>query len=502
MTQRSLRPLAAALAVTALTSAAGPVAAAEADGTTPQVTIASLPAVVYDAHRGGGLEARENSLSGLRSAYESGTVHVLDLDTRELADGTIVLMHDETVDRVTSATGLVSDYTVEGWKGLTLDIGSWLPWQLPAESPPTLEEVLDELGGATVLTVEAKDAESVDRIAAMVRRRSLEASVFVNTNEPQVARYISSLGLQSHLWRSAAQMRDEDPRALPDVDLIDLDIRADDAAFRRYVDAGFRRVWAHTLVTRAERDRALALGATGIITDNPRYISGSSDDFPAAPTAVRVVDPPRAAQVSDSTRIALRLKMQSGPDNPAARAGVHGRGVSSRTVSARDGINELRLTTVGARAGRTAVRIEVPAGRSGERRWLAGSARSHLRLTKEDLEVRTSAAVEGRRVVVATRVLDSAARAYRGPRPERARPTAAGVDRARLTLRLLRPDGEVVHRTRLASVVTQTPRTTPPAHGRSRYGWRAPEAGDYVVEVRQHGATYRTVAVTTRFRVE
>ncbi len=195
----------------------------------------------------------------------AGTVHVLDVDSRQLADGTAVLMHDRDVGRTTDHGGPVSDYTAATWRDVLLDTGDE-----PPERAPTFEAFLDAAGGRAVITVEAKDAAGLPVLARIIRERHLQDSVLINTNEPTVAERIHELGMLSHLWRSAAQMAADDPRAWAGyVDVLDVDLEASDDQIRAALESGIARVWAHTVVTPAQRDRLLALGATGIVTDYP-----------------------------------------------------------------------------------------------------------------------------------------------------------------------------------------------------------------------------------------
>ena len=50
------------------------------------------------AHRGGGQEAPENTMSAFAHAYEAGVRH-METDAHLTADGQVVICHDETVDR-------------------------------------------------------------------------------------------------------------------------------------------------------------------------------------------------------------------------------------------------------------------------------------------------------------------------------------------------------------------------------------------------------------------
>jgi glycerophosphoryl diester phosphodiesterase len=230
----------------------------------------SLPRVTYVAHRGGAREVPENSMSGLVAAFERGTAQVLDFDTRVLRDGTPVVIHDPTLNRTTFAGGEVRGLDAREWQGMRLRPRASLPGSWRSERPPTVAEVLDRFGGRVVLMLEAKDPHGLDRLADLIRARGLARSVFVNSNDPAVARRVHRLGLLAQLWRSASQLRGDRPeRWRSYVDLLDVDRRARDADLRRAVRSGIRRVWAHTVVTPRQRDRVLALGCDGVITDAP-----------------------------------------------------------------------------------------------------------------------------------------------------------------------------------------------------------------------------------------
>lgn len=267
-----------------LPAAGGPAAPLEWGG--GPLTVDALPRITYVAHRGGAREVPENSMSGLMAAYRRGTAQVLDFDTRVLRDGTPVVFHDATLNRTTFLGGAVRDLDAGEWRGVRLRPRDGLPGSWRAERPPTVAEVLDRFGGRIVLMLEAKDPRGVDRLAALIRSRGLTRSVFVNTNDPEVARRVHDLGLLSQLWRSARQLRTDRPeRWRSYVDLLDVDVRARDADLRRAVRSGVPRVWAHTVVTPAQRDRALALGCDGVITDAPGRLARRPARTPGAVSA-------------------------------------------------------------------------------------------------------------------------------------------------------------------------------------------------------------------------
>ncbi|GAA2312534.1 glycerophosphodiester phosphodiesterase family protein [Streptomyces kunmingensis] len=238
------------------------------------LSVDSLPPIVYTAHRGGALEVPENSMSGLTAAFARGTAQILDFDTRMLRDGTLVVMHDATLDRTTYSRGPVGALDRVHWLGVRLRPvpslpGLWLP-----ERPPTVAEVLDRFGGRTVLMLEAKDPPSLDGLARLIRARGLTRSVLVNSNSPAVAARAHRLGLVTQLWRSARQMRTDRPELWAGhVDVLDMDHAARDTDLLRAVRSGVPRVWAHTVNTPYDRERVLRLGCDGVITNAPGLLA-------------------------------------------------------------------------------------------------------------------------------------------------------------------------------------------------------------------------------------
>ncbi|MFD0419769.1 glycerophosphodiester phosphodiesterase [Streptomyces sp. NPDC127108] len=238
------------------------------------LTVDALPRIVYTAHRGGALEVPENSMSGLMAAFERRTAQVIDVDTRMLRDGTLVVMHDATLDRTTFSRGPVRGLTLRDWQRVRLRPPKGVPGRWRAERPPTVAEVLDRFGGRVMLMLEAKDPQSLARLGTMIHARGLARSVFVNTNKPWVARRAHHLGLLAQLWRSRTQLRTDRPRDWTSfVDVLDVDYKARDADLLRAVNSGIPRVWAHTVTTPRQRDRVLRLGCDGVITDAPGLLS-------------------------------------------------------------------------------------------------------------------------------------------------------------------------------------------------------------------------------------
>jgi len=109
------------------------------------------------AHRGASAKAPENTLAAFRLAHELGADGV-ELDVQLTADGQVVVIHDETLDRTTTGRGPVGTRTLREIK--TLDASNDLRGY-QGETVPTLEEVL-ALVGPTGMSINIELKNSVE----------------------------------------------------------------------------------------------------------------------------------------------------------------------------------------------------------------------------------------------------------------------------------------------------------------------------------------------------
>ena len=126
----------------------------------------NLPLNSIFAHRGGRKYAPENTLAAFQCGLESGC-EGLELDVRLTADSQVVVCHDATVNRTTNGRGRINGLTLEQVQAL--DAGSWFHAQYREERIPTLEQVLAQFGGKTILNIELKaNRRSAPELAALV----------------------------------------------------------------------------------------------------------------------------------------------------------------------------------------------------------------------------------------------------------------------------------------------------------------------------------------------
>ena len=109
--------------------------------------------IVVVSHRGNHIDAPENSLDAIREAIRVGANYA-EIDLRLSKDGTVVIMHDGTVDRMTNGKGKVENFTLAEISALTLK-----DHRTGADPlhPPTFEQILEIARGKINLYLDIKD---------------------------------------------------------------------------------------------------------------------------------------------------------------------------------------------------------------------------------------------------------------------------------------------------------------------------------------------------------
>lgn len=121
--------------------------------------------VLVAAHRGDWRNAPENSIQAFKNCIEMG-VDIIEIDVRITKDGVPIIIHDETLDRTTTGTGYVKDWTLDSLQTLSLRTGIGI---VTKHKIPTLEEVM-ELTKNKILVYLDKSHDKIDMILPVVEK--------------------------------------------------------------------------------------------------------------------------------------------------------------------------------------------------------------------------------------------------------------------------------------------------------------------------------------------
>ena len=229
------------------------------------------------AHRCGGSLAPENTLAAVRMGQSLG-YDAHEFDVKLSKDGVAMLLHDDTLDRTTSARGRACNFT---WTELsTFDAGSWHSDAFRGERIPTFEAVARELiSKGTLANIEIKPCHGFERATGLevaLRTRELwreapvpplfcsfsfEALVAAKEVAPEIARMFLATRFAERDWKSL--------EALEAVAFGTDYRKLDYANVPRLHDKGYRIV-TYTVNDAAVAQRLFDAGVDGIVTDNLR----------------------------------------------------------------------------------------------------------------------------------------------------------------------------------------------------------------------------------------
>ncbi|MBP8002476.1 MAG: glycerophosphodiester phosphodiesterase [Chloroflexi bacterium] len=148
---------------------------------------ATAPHVLVIAHQGGEQLRPDNTLAAFQHAAELG-VDVLEMDIHSTADGHLVVIHDDSVDRTTNGTGRITELTLAEIK--TFDAAYRWPHNVenPTEFPyrgqgitiPTLAEIFQTFPEYRI-NIEIKQTEPplAEPLCQLIREYHKEEQVLV-----------------------------------------------------------------------------------------------------------------------------------------------------------------------------------------------------------------------------------------------------------------------------------------------------------------------------------
>lgn len=231
-----------------------------------------VPRPIAFAHRGGALEAEENTLAAFSRVASLGYRHI-ETDVQATRDGVAVLFHDESLERLTDAQGAVSDYSWAELSRLRTKGG---------QAIPRLEEVLNAFPDQ-LFNIDPKSDLVVEPLARAITACNAVTRVCVASfDEARVRRLRRLLGEDlcwapghkgiARLWLSAQGLKL--PTAFPTIQVparykgIPL---VTPGLVRTARTRGIQvHVW--TVNEEDEMEHLLDLGVDGIMTDRPSLL--------------------------------------------------------------------------------------------------------------------------------------------------------------------------------------------------------------------------------------
>lgn len=220
-------------------------------------------------HRGASADAPENTLGAFLLALEQGA-DGLELDVQLTADDEVVIMHDDTLERTTSAHGRVRDLTLAQIQQATTSDG---------QPVPTLADLFATCGNQTRYNIELKEftwrSSGLDTaVAQLIQQHDLAQNCLISSFNPRLlhrAHKVMPPATPLALLRA--------PSLLQYTSYFFKHGRADhphhslvDEAYMQWAHQQEYRVHVWTVDDPAEAQRLTDLGVHALITNKPHFL--------------------------------------------------------------------------------------------------------------------------------------------------------------------------------------------------------------------------------------
>ncbi|MGI5856999.1 MAG: glycerophosphodiester phosphodiesterase family protein [Candidatus Merdivicinus sp.] len=233
-------------------------------------TLEALQQPRITAHRGNSVRAPENTMAAFQAAVDA-QADCIELDVQQLADGTIIILHDSNFRRT---AGVDQNVWEAVWEEVQCyDVGSWFSAEFAGERIPTLEEAVQFADGKAFLNIELKstgrERNLEEEVIRIVRENHFESQCVITSQQYSVLRRVKELApeLQTGYVLSVAYGRFYD---MEDVDLFS--VRSDfiTTAMVRELHNRGKRIYAWTVNDSDRLEKLNEMRVDDLITDDPK----------------------------------------------------------------------------------------------------------------------------------------------------------------------------------------------------------------------------------------
>ena len=254
----------------------------------PEPPFAGVAGPLVIAHRGGSLEAPENTVASIKHGVAAGA-DWQELDVSLSADGAVIVMHDDTVDRTTGGHGRIDGMTLAELRALSPGRPRWSEHgketlarfgiappsfgeRFASERVPTLDDILGVPDGRLMIELKksSRAAELVDKVMTAVHRASAADRVAIASFETELLdlayRRDPSIPLVGIVEEEGAI----DDKLLLPIRALAVNMDLVEAAREKAPPA--LGLWAWTAYSVPMAEAAFERGAHGVITDVPEAV--------------------------------------------------------------------------------------------------------------------------------------------------------------------------------------------------------------------------------------
>ena len=239
------------------------------------------PNVWIIAHRAGGAEGAENTVSGMENAWKIGA-YGSEIDIQRTKDGYYILNHDGDFGRVAGDSRKPEEMTLEEIRKLSVD----------GQPIPTYEEMLEACKGKMVLFTELKgataDQQMADDAVRIIKEHGMEDEVVLISLKYELIDYIETVypEMQTGFLTFAAF----GDTAKLNCDYLGLEEESATSDAIRDVHKQGKKVLIWTANKRTSQRHFLCSEADGVITDNVLQAMDVIQEIQSRSDLSRIID--------------------------------------------------------------------------------------------------------------------------------------------------------------------------------------------------------------------
>jgi len=233
----------------------------------------NVKSVEITGHRGASGLAPENTMASMVKAMELAA-DFSELDVQETADGILVLMHDDSLQRTTGIEAGVWEKTYDDLQGL--DVGFWFSEDFKGEPIPTLKSIIEAVRGKMKLNIELKmnghEKQLTEKVVAMVENEDFFDNCVLTSFDFSAIKKVKQLNSKIKAGYIFSEMPEDEDVFNANVDLLSVNKKIVTEDLVQKAHANNKEVHVWTVNEPEDMRKLISFGVDNIITNYPNIL--------------------------------------------------------------------------------------------------------------------------------------------------------------------------------------------------------------------------------------